>query len=858
MQWRERIFRTLLLCYPAEFRYEYASEMTQLFRDRLQDQAGVILWLDLIADTILTASREHLHMLINDLRYALRTLRKSPIFAAAAVLTLALGIGANTAIFSVVNAVMLRPLPFGDPARLVFVAEKNDKLNLPTFGASVLNYLSWKEQSQSFEQLGAIGGGIFNLTGSGEPEQFSGATISPSLLPVLGIQPIAGRTFREGEDKPGAPPVALIGEGLWKRRFGADRSLVGRNVKLNGIDYTVVGIVPASLAVLTPGDIWVPLTIDPGREIRLNHVITVVGRTKPGVTIEQAQAEMDLVFRRVAQQFPEIKDWGIRLVSFYNWFVPDQLRTTLLVLLAAVAFVLLIACANVANLLLSRAVSRQKEIAVRIAMGAGRGRLLRQLLTESLLLSLLGGGAGLLAARWALGFMNANLPQGVLPIPAVSVDSAVLLFALAVTLATGLLFGAAPAWQAARTDLNGILKQAGRSASGGVRPLVRNALVAGELALATVLLIGAGLLTQSLLHLQQVHLGFQPQGLLTFQVSPPAARYAGPKAWAFYKELIGSLQALPGVRGAAISSGVPFGAGNYTTTPTRTLGKSAIPAGEAIPVDWRTISPDYFRTMQIPLLRGRDFNDQDLAGAPLVAIVSQETAARLWRDDDPIGREIIIGADKHFTVVGVVAGVRNAVLRRELVPAMYFPAAMRLWPLMDVVLRTDGKPEAVLSAVRQRLHALDAELPMSNVRTMEQWISTSAVQPRLNAVLLMIFACVALLIAAIGIYGVLSYSVSQRTREIGLRMAIGAQPGVVLRLIVRQGMTVALAGIGVGVAVAVAVSRVLSALLYGIQPRDTVTFLIVTTVLALVALIACYVPGRRAAGLDPLIALREE
>jgi putative ABC transport system permease protein len=797
----------------------------------------------------------------NDLRYAFRTLRKSPVFAAAAILTLALGIGANTAIFSVVNAVLLQPLPFGEPARLVWVAEKNDKLNLPTFGASVLNYLSWKEQSQSFEQLGAIGSGIFNLTGRGEPEQFSGASLSPSILPLLGIQPVLGRGFQDGEDKPGAAPVALIGEGLWKRRFGADPTLVGRALTLNGIDYTVVGIAPAALAVLTSGDMWVPLTIDPGRELRLNHVITAVGRLKPGVTMEQAQSEMDIVSRRVGQQYPEVTDWGIHLVSFFDLFVSTQLRTALLVLLGAVVFVLLIACANVANLLLARAVSRQKEIAVRTAIGAGRGRLLRQFFTESLLLSTIGGSAGLIAARWAVGFMNANLPQGVLPIPHVPVDSTVLLFAVAVTLATAFLFGAAPAWHAVAADLNAILKQSGRSSSSGVRPLVRNFLVGGELALATVLLVGAGLLTQTLLRLQQVHLGFQPEGLLTFQLSPPASRYAGPKAWAFYKDLIASLESLPGVRGAAVSSGLPFGAGNYTTTPVRTSGKSILPAGAAVPVDWRSVSPDYFRTMEIPLLRGRAFTEQDLPGppdAPAYTIVTPETARKFWGDDDPIGRDLILGTGRRFTVVGVAAGVRNAALSRDIAPAMYFPAAARLWPLMDVVVRTAGKPEAALTAIRQRLHALDSELPMSNVRTMEQWISLASAQPRLNALLLAIFAAVALLIAVIGIYGLLSYSVSQRTREIGLRLAIGAQPAGVLRLIVRQGMAVAMSGIGAGLVASLAVSRVLATLLYGVRGRDPLTFGAVAAVLATVSLLACYIPARRAARVDPIIALREE
>jgi predicted permease len=427
-----------------------------------------------------------------------------------------------------------------------------------------------------------------------------------------------------------------------------------------------------------------------------------------------------------------------------------------------------------------------------------------------------------------------------------------------VTVATALLFGAAPAWHAARTDLNAILKQSGRSESGGVRPLVRNLLVAGELALATVLLVGAGLLTQTLLRLQQVHLGFQPEGLLTFQLSPPAARYRGPKAWTFYQDLIDSLNGLPGIRGAAISSGLPFGAGNYTTTAMHTSGKSVLPAGAAVPVDWRSVSADYFRTMEIPLLRGRAFTAQDFSGPQAYTVITPETARKFWGDDDPIGRELINGRGGRFTVIGVVAGVRNAALSRDIAPAMYYAAPGRLWPLMDVVVRTEGKPEAALTAIRQRLHSLDSELPMSNVRTMEQWLSLASAQPRLNALLLAVFACVALLIAVIGIYGVLSYAVSRRTREIGLRLAIGAQPAGVLRLIVRQGMTVALAGIAAGLLGAMAVSRLLASLLYGVRGSDPRTFAAVAATLVLVSLAACYFPARRASQVDPIIALRDE
>jgi putative ABC transport system permease protein len=799
-------------------------------------------------------------MLLNDMQYAVRMLRKTPVFTAAAVLTLALGIGANTAIFSVVNAVMLRPLPFAKPDRLVRIFEKNDRLHLSQFSSSVLNYVSWKEQSQSFDSLAAVGFASFNLTGSGDPEQFSGSTITPSLFPLLGIHPLIGRDFREDEDKPGSPPVVMISEGLWKRRFGADPSVIGKTVMLNGLDYTLVGIAPPALAVLTTGDIWVPLTIDPGRENRLNHVTVALGRLKPGVTLQQAQSEMDTVSGRLALEYPEMKGWGTQLIDFYHWFVPEPLRAALLALLGAVALVLLIAAANVANLLLSRAAARQKEIAVRTALGASQSRLLRQFLTESLLLAFLGGGAGLLAATWIVRGMAAALPPNLLPISDVSIDSTVLLFALGVTLSTGILFGMAPSWHALKTNLTLLLNTAGRSSTPAARPTVRNWLVGGELALATVLLIGAGLLIQSLQRLRQVPLGFQPEGLLTFQLSLPPAKYQGTsQGWAFYKAMLESLRTLPGVSGAAISSGVPLGAGNYTTTPANTIGKSPLPTDTAVPIDWRVVSPGFFGTMKIPLLRGRYFDERDGADTPAVTVVSQETAKKLWGDDDPIGRQVhIVASGKNFTVVGVVGDVRNTTLNQQPSGEMYYPASTRLWPLMDVVVRTQGNPVAALPAVRERIHELDPELPLSTVRTMQEWVSTNAAQPRLNTILLAVFAGVALLIATIGIYGVLAYSVNQRTTEIGLRMALGAQQADVQRLIVWEGMTVSLIGIGVGLAGAFALSRVLASLLFEVRVHDPATFLAIPLALATVALAACYVPARRASRVDPMVALRCE
>ena len=801
-----------------------------------------------------------LETFLQDIRFGLRMLRKNPGFASVAILTLALGIGANTAIFSVVNAVLIRPLPFAQPERLVRIFEKNDKLNLQQFGNSVLNYLSWKEQQQSFDKMGLIGFATLSLTGNGEPEQFNATMISPSLMPMLGIQPLVGRGFREDEEKPGSPAVVLISEGLWKRRFGADPSLVGKNIVLNGADYTVVGVAPESLYVLTGSDIDIPQIINPGKEARLNHVTLAMGRLKPGVSLSQAQAEMDGIARRVGIQYPEVKDWGISLLPFSRWLIADQLRTALIVLLCAVMFVLLIASANVANLLLSRAASRQQEIAVRLALGVGRGRLISQLLTESVLLSLIGGTAGVLAAIWAVRVMGASLPAGLLPISDVSADSRVMLFAIAISLLTGVLFGLAPVWQTAKVDLYNVLKQGGRTGSGGARPLVRKALIASELALATILLVGAGLLMESLLHMQSAPLGYHPDHLLTFQLAPPPAKYPGiPKTWGLYKSVIDSVQTLPGVRGVAVSSGLPFGNGSYTTTPIAPVGNSKLPVGDATPIDWRVVSPGYFTTMEIPLIRGRFFDDHDDANSAPVMVVSQKTAQKLWGSDDPIGRVLrVVGNGKQFTVVGVAADVRNTALNQEPNSATYMPAAYQPAQLMDVAVRTSGDPNAMLAAVREKIHAIDPELPVASVKTMEQWISASAAQPRLDSSLLELFAFAALLIAAIGIYGVLSYSVNQRTREIGVRMAMGAQRGNVMRLVAREGMTVALAGIGAGLVGAYAMSRVLASLLYGVESHDPKTFIGVAGVLLIVAAAACYVPAARATRIDPIVALRYE
>ncbi|HKV09542.1 MAG TPA: ABC transporter permease [Thermoanaerobaculia bacterium] len=794
-----------------------------------------------------------------DVAYSLRLMRKAPLFTAAVVLTIGLAIAATATIFSVVNAQMLRPLPFKDPDRLLLVFERNDKLNAPIYNVSVLNFLDWRAQTQSFDLAAVNPNNNFTLTGMGDPEQLVGNRISPGLLRVLGVPLIAGRPFTPEEEKPGAAPVAIIGEAFRQSHFGKDEDALGRTINLDGTPTTIVGIAPATLNLLSAGDIYIPLVIDPAKEMRLSHAIFVVGRLKPGVSAQQAQAEMNTISDGMKKQYPELQDWGVNLVTMFDGILSPQIKTGLLVLLAAVSFVLLIACANVANLLLARTAARQHEMAVRTALGASQGRLVRQLLIESVTLSCSGGLAGLLATWWSVRAMSHWLPPNMLPIPTIEVDSHVLLFALGTTVLTGLIFGIVPALRTAKVKVDEVLKTGGRAGSGGIRTRMRNILVAIELALATMLLIGAGLFIQTLVNLQSVKLGFEPHGLITFQVSLPPGKYPpNTEAPLFYREMIESLEALPGVRGASVSSGIPFGAGAYYSHPMMATENSILPPDAKIPIDWRIVSPGYFKTMNIPLLLGREFRYSD-ASTPNIIIVSQATARTFWGDENPIGRTLRRSADPDtpFTVVGVVGDVRSTQLSQES-PAFYYSITTRTNPLMDVVVRTDGSPESLLPAIRKQIKALDPDLPMANVNTMEQWLTTSAAQPRLTSVLLSLFAGVALLIAAIGIYAVLTYSVSQRTREIGIRMALGATPRRVLELILSEGMRVVLLGLVIGLAGGLALGRTLESLVYGVGVRDPKIYFGVAAILTVVALAACFIPARRAAVVDPIVALREE
>jgi putative ABC transport system permease protein len=801
-------------------------------------------------------------VLSSDLRYALRMMRRTPMFTAAVLLTISLAIGANTAIFSVVNAVMLRPFPFTKPNRIMQIAEKNDKLNLTNFGASLLNFASWREQVHAFQEIAAIGYQNFTLTGgSGDPEQVTGNRISPALMRVLGVSPIAGRGFTDDEEKPGAAPVAMISQGLWKSRFGSDPNLLGHTITIDGAPTTLVGIAPSGLYLFGGGEVFIPLVIDPPKENRLNHVMSVFGRLKDGATPQDAQAEMDIISRRVGQQYPEVSDWSIQLITLFDTFVTSDLKTGLLVLMWAVAFVLLIACANIANLLLARAAAREVEMATRTALGADRRRLLIQSLVESVTLSVFGGMIGIALGLWAVHLSDRLIPPDLLPMPGIPVDATVLVFAVGLTVLTGLIFGIVPALRSSRADLNSVLKQMGRgSSSSKMRARFRHGLAAAELALAAILLIGAGLLIQTLVNLKHAQLGFNSHGLITFQLAPPTAKYPlNSTAPLFYRSLVESLESVPGVKGAAISSAVPLGAGNYTTTPMAPDGQSVLPVGTSIPIDWRIVSPSYFKSLEIPLLRGRAFTDADAPPAPRVIIISETTAKKLWGDSDPIGRVLHRAADPKtlYTVVGVVGNVRNTALNQES-PALYFPLAARVWPRMDIIVRTDGSLDALLPSIRQKVHELDSELALAKVRMMEEYLSLNAAQPRMNAVLLGVFSGMALLIAAIGIYGVLAYSVNQRTREIGLRMALGAQRGNVVRLVVSEGMIVGMIGVVIGLVGGLVMGRAVSSLVYGVPARDPLTFIGVAVALTIVAFAACVVPARRAASVDPIIALRYE
>jgi putative ABC transport system permease protein len=854
-----RIYRWLLYAYPAEFRAEYAREMALLYEERAQAEPASSLWFDLLKDVLKTAPKEHWHIMWNDLIYATRMLRKTPVVTVAAILTLALGIGANTAMFSVTHGVILRALPFDHSERLVRLWERNDKLNFPFFSFSLPNLVSVREQNKSFAELAAWRQGTVNAVMGEETERLSVGMITPNTLSMLALKPAIGRDFLQAEERPGSSPVVLLGYSLWKNRFAGDPNVIGRQLNASGASLTIVGVGPREVSLIGNADLYMPLVIDLSRENRANHTTAVAGRLKPGVTPQQAEAELKAIAAGLGQQFPDSnKDWTMRLATFYDWLISPDLRRVLTVLIAAIGAVLLIACANVANLMLARAAAREKEIAVRAALGAKAGRLVRQLLTESLLMAVMGGVAGVLLATWGIRAIKAS-PPSFLPRPEnISMSPAVLWFTLAATIGTGILFGMIPAWQATKTDLQNALKETGRTSASVRRSMIRNGLVIAQVGMATVLLAGAGLLLQSFLRLQNVTFGFRSDHLLMAQFSMPGGTYVNEqKRWEFCRRLIEEMRAVPGVTSAAVSSLAPFQGGN-TAQPMKPVGASALGPGEEISADWRMVSPGYFQAMQIPILRGREFTEHDLRDGPAVMIISQEMAQRLWPGEEAVGRQLKGGGSWTPTIIGVVGNVRNLQLTVEPNPAMYFSATQSIWPTMTILARTQGEPQALAPALRAKVREIDPALAVYNVRTMDERLDQQASQPRLFTILVAIFAGVAIALAAVGIYGVMAYSVSQRTREIGVRVALGAISADVLRMVVRQGMVIAACGLALGVAIAIALGETMTTLLYQVKPRDPATLGIVAVVVATVALTASYFPARRATAVDPLVALRHE
>lgn len=803
-----------------------------------------------------------------DLRYGARMLWKNRGFTAVAVTALALGIGFNTAIFSVVDTVLLRPLPYSQPDRLVSVWESNLRVGMARSEMAPANYLDLRAQNQVFDEVGAFLDQSVTLTGRGEPERLEAQSVSANLLSLLGVQPTAGRTFLANEDQPGQHRVAVLSYGLWQRRFDRDVGIVGQQITLDGQPYTVVGVMPPGFFFpQRDSELWTPLAMEREQASgRGDHYLRVIARLKPDVSAERAEVEVESIAARLAAEYPRTNEGlGVFLNSLHEDYVGD-IRSRLLILFGAVGLVLLIACANVANLLLARSTTRQREVAIRTALGAKRWRIARQLLTESLMLACLGGLAGLLIAIWGVEFLMGLAPQTLFQVQGVSVDGRVLLFTLFVTLVTGLVFGLVPALQASRIQPGESLKEGARGAPGGARVhRLRSALVVCEVAVALVLLVGAGLLLRSFQRLSHVDPGFNTENLLTMRTVLPSAKYQQPEQRrAFYDELLRRVEGLPGVESAGMISFIPlsFSGMNFSFTVEGSRPVTDMNLPLAI---YRVISPDYFRTMRIPTLRGRAFDRQDTVEKPAVVVVNRRLANQFWPGQDAVGKRVKVGpADSPnpwATVIGVVGDVRQVGLQGEQRLEMY--ATYKQDPRgfiapRDLVVRSKAEPASIVAAVREQVWAVDKDQPVSNVRTMERVFANAVARERFQTLLLSLFAGLALVLAVVGLYGVMSYTVTQRTHEIGIRMALGAQRKEVLRLIIGQGMVLTLVGVALGLGVALGVTRLMAGILYDVTATDPTTFVAVAGLLAAVAFIACYIPARRATKVNPLVALRYE
>jgi putative ABC transport system permease protein len=808
--------------------------------------------------------------LLKDISYGIRSLLKHPGFTALVIVTLALGIGASTAIFSVVNSVLLRPLPYRQADRIVAIQELNAQ---GTRGqVTPANFLDWRAQNTVFEHLAAILTRPANLANQDQAERIDLAMTSANFFSVFSAEPLHGRFFIPSDEQAGHAPVVVLSHALWQRRFASDPQLVGKPITIDGASYTVVGIAPAGFQYPDKTEVWVPPfrlaptlneRMDP-TQVRGFGMLAAVALLKPGISLPQASSEMEVITARLRQQFPDTNNRRFnRVVSLHTHLVGET-RSMLFLLFGAVGFVLLIACANVANLLLAGAASRQKEMAIRTALGASRWRVMQQLLTESTTLALGGGALGLFLALWGVALMTKLLPQNFPRLAEISLDWRVLGFTLGASVLTGILFGLAPALQISRTDVQESLKESGRGASSGKRHnRLRHLLIVGEVALSVVLLVGAGLLFRSFIQLQSVNAGFTPQQVLTVRLTPSGPRYkADADYMSFYSRVIQGISALPGVQGVGAINTLPLAKG---PTGGFTIEGAPIVTPDKLPSsNYRGVSSDYFRTMNIPVVQGRAFTERDSANAPLVIMVNQALARRDFPNQSPVGKRVSLGARDPkgqpiwWEIIGVVADVRNLELRDEASPEFYTSALQDTWTGMSMVARTTVEPAGLAAEVRRIVGDVDKSAPVSEVKTMEHIVDESVTQPRFNLFLLGLFGGIALLLSAAGIYGVTAYAVTQRTHEFGIRMALGAQVGDVLKMILGQGMRLIGVGVVIGLIASFALTRLLKSLLFGVSVTDPLTFVAIAAVLMSVALLACYIPARRATKVDPLIALRYE
>jgi putative ABC transport system permease protein len=804
--------------------------------------------------------------MLNDLRFAIRLLWKSPGFTTVAIIALALGIGANTAIFSLVNSVLLRPLPFRDSSRLAIFWETDPAQGFNRQGPSGPNYIDFRDQSKSFEDMALSEQGTATVTGFGEPQQIPALRVTRSFLPVLGFTPILGRNFSASEGW--HQRVVIISNGAWERYYGKDPHVLGKRLLLDDIPYTVIGVLPPSFWFPDPGELLAPWDdSDLAARNRYDHNFGVFGHLKPGVTVKQANAELNAIEHRIGEQTVGLKDWATTVVLLGD-VVSENVRSGLLLLLAAVALVLLIACANLANLMLARAAGRTRETAIRIALGAGRWRLGRQFLTESAVLGVMGGVFGLLLALWGVDLLDRVVPQtmalsggaGIVVRPAIHADVWALIFTVAISLATGLIFGLAPAFAASKAKVNEALKEGSRGSSASGNRL-RNAFAVSEVALALVLLIGAGLVMKSFWRIQQVNPGFAADHVLAMEMELPTdSKYrTRPEQAEFFRRVLENVQSLPMVRSAGVTNQLPLDTSDEPRTDFTIVGRAPLPSGQGYLADYRNASPDYFRAMGIPLLKGRVFTDQDKADRPLVVIINETLARRYWPDGgNPIGQRLRLGPRFIPEIVGIVGDVKNSALNQQTTPAMYTSYLQIPEMKMSLVVRAEGDPANMIRAVEKQVWAVDKDQPMYKIRTMEQVVGESQSSSRFTLAVLAIFAAVAMGLAAVGIYGVISYTVTQRTREIGIRIALGAERSDVLRLVVGQGTVLAVSGVAVGLGGALALTRVMRNLLFGVSATDPLIFAGAALFLAAVALLASYIPARRAMSVDPTVSLRYE